>query len=78
MTRAGATLAAARAPLNNCVQIVTISCRLKRLVRDIADANISVTCMPITLDAAFDLKTFWSMVRLRTKLRRAAPHPRAR
>jgi hypothetical protein len=36
---------------------------MKRLVRDIADANISVTCMPITCAAAFDLKKFWSMVK---------------
>jgi hypothetical protein len=66
-------LAAARAPLNNSVQIETISCRLKRLVRDIADANISVTCMPITLAAAFDLTTFWRMVRVRSRV--AAPRP---
>ena len=36
--------------------------RMKRLVRDIADANISVTCMPITCAAAFDLGKFWKMV----------------
>jgi hypothetical protein len=41
---------------------VTISYRMKRLVRDIADANISVTCMPITCAPAFDLDTFWRMV----------------
>ena len=35
---------------------------MKRLVRDIADANISVTCMPITCAATFDLKKFWNMV----------------
>ncbi len=41
---------------------VTLSYRMKRLVRDIADANISVTCMPITCAPAFDLDTFWRMV----------------
>jgi hypothetical protein len=35
---------------------------MKRLVRDIADANISVTCMPITCAATFDLGKFWKMV----------------
>ncbi len=35
---------------------------MKRLVRDIADANISVTCMPITACTEFDVTKFWSMV----------------
>ena len=42
--------------------VFTLSCRMKRLVRDIADANISVTCMPITACTEFDVSKFWSMV----------------
>jgi hypothetical protein len=35
---------------------------MKRLVRDIADASISVTILPITSAPSFDFTAFWSMV----------------
>jgi hypothetical protein len=53
---------------------VTVQRRLKRLVRDIADANISVTCMPITPSPGFDFSTFWSMVTTATAACAASHH----